>query len=380
MALSLMSRKSFNWNMKRILYIQSNFGLGGINRITAVKENYLVKHCYEIHNLNAQDRKGLPPEGMYDERIKMHYISGDKMNQLAGIPIVGHLLRFFYCRYMMLRVILGVNPDIIVVNMPFLEPASVVWLTFWKKRILEFHGWYNHPSITSLPLRERVYYTLTSPFYQMIALTQGEADKLEILTGHKSLYIPNSQYSFPSNISTCESKRVISMARFTSQKNLPGFLPLWRRVQERHPDWELHLYGEGPDEPKMREIVDDLHLTTVHIHPYTRNVEEEMLNSSIYVFPSIFEGFGLVLLESMSVGVPCVSYDCPFGPSEIIRDGEDGFLTEYNNPDAMIDKVLLLIGDESLRKEMGRKARENSLKSFNIDEIMGRWMKLFEEL
>lgn len=364
----------------RLLYIQCNFGLGGINRITSVKENYLVNHGFEVHNLNAQDQKGLPSEGMYDEKIMMHSISLAKLNHFLTIPFVGRLFRFVYYRWQLLRIIFSVNPDVIIVNMPKLEPVSVVWLSFWKRRVLEFHGWYNHPQVVRLPWKERFYYFLTSPFYQLVALTKGEADKLKMLTGCDARYIPNPQYSFPDQITSGENKRVVSMARFCSQKKLDAVIPYWKMIEESHPDWELHFYGKGPDEEKMRSAIVENHLKTVFIHPYTTDVAHEMAMASIYIFPSIFEGFGLVLLEAMSAGVPCVAYDCPFGPSEIIKDGEDGFITEYNNPQALMEKVLYLIEHEDMRKEMGRRARVNSLKGFNIDSVMNQWITLFKDL
>ncbi len=363
--------------MKKILYVQNQFGLGGINKITSVKENYLVNHGFEIHNLNAQDSRCLSPVGMYDEKIVMHSIPIDRLNKLTAIPVVGRILRLVYSRYQLLKIIYAINPDIIVATMPRLLPVLVVWLTCWKKHILEYHGWYNHPATTKISWKERAYHTLISPFCQLVALTKGEADKLKRLTGCNSLYIPNSQYSFPKLISNGESKRVVSMARFSPPKKLEDIIPYWRMIEDKHPDWELHLFGEGPDEPKMRTAISENNLKTVFIHPFTTHVEEEMAKASIYVFPSMFEGFGLVLLEAMSAGVPCVSYDCPYGPGEIIRNGEDGILSEYNNPKVFMENVLYLIEHDDIRKEMGKKARENSLKSFNIDAIMAQWMKIF---
>ena len=363
--------------MKKLLYIQSRFGQGGINKITSIKENYWVNHGYDVHNLNALNSEKLSPGGMYDERIKMHYISGNRLSRLARIVIIGRLLRFFYYRIKMLSIILRINPDVIIVTMPFLEPATVVWLTFWKMRILEFHGWYCNPAPRKMTIKERITFKIIFPFYKIVTLTKGEAEKMEHITGNNATFIPNPQYSFPTVASNCEKKRVVSMARFTFPKNLDAVLPYWSIIEDKHPDWELHLYGEGPDEPKMVEAIKDNNLKTVFIHPYTSKVIEEMTNSSIYILPSVFEGFGLALLESMSVGVPCVAYDCPFGPSEIINDGEDGFVTEYMNPKAMMEKVLYLIEHDDIRKEMGKKARENSLKSFNIDSIMAQWIKIF---
>ena len=363
--------------MKRILYIQNQFGLGGINKITSVKENYLVNHGLEVHNLNAQDSKCLSPEGMYDKKIVMHSISIERLNSLLSVPILGHICRYIYSRYQLLKEIYKINPDIIVETMPRLLPVTVVWLSFWKKHILEYHGWYNHPATTEISWKERAYHTLIKPFCQLVALTKGEADKLKKLTGCNALYIPDPQYSFPKLLSTGENKRVVSMARFSPQKKLEYIIPYWKMIEDKHPDWELHLYGQEPDEPKMRTAIAENNLKTVFIHPYTTHVEEEMAKASIYVFPSMFEGFGLVLLEAMSACVPCVSYDCPYGPSEIIKDGEDGILSEYNNPKVFMENVLYLIEHEDERKEMGRKARENILKSFNIDSIMAQWMKRF---
>lgn len=97
------------------------------------------------------------------------------------------------------------------------------------------------------------------------------------------------------------------------------------------------------------------------------------------LLPSRFEGWGLTLIESMSLGVPCIAYDCPFGPSDIICNGEDGFLTEYMNPDAMADKINYLIEHSEIRKQMGARARIN-VQRFNVDRIMGQWMTLFENL
>lgn len=363
--------------MQKLLFIQSKFDLGGINKVTAIKENYLVNHGYEVHNLNALDDENYKLQEMYDNKIVMHTIALKRLNKLLTVPIIGRVLRFLYYRYKMLQIIYMVNPNMIIVNMPRLEPVIVIWLSFWKRRILEFHGWYNSPSITNLPKQEYAYYILTSPFYKIVTLTKREAAKLKLLTGRCAESIPNplntaTQHSF----SSCDNKRVICMARFSPEKNLESIIPFWKTIENNCPGWELHLYGEGPNESMIRNAIIYNHLNTVHIHPYTNNIEEVLLQSSIYIMPSSNEGFPLALLEAMSAGIPCVAYDCPYGPSEIINNGEDGFVTEYKNPQIMFDKILYLIRYNNVRKEMGRKAREN-IQRYNLDKIMKQWMDLF---
>ena len=130
----------------------------------------------------------------------------------------------------------------------------------------------------------------------------------------------------------------------------------------------------------MRKAINENLLHNVFIHPYTNNVEKVLSNASIYILSSTHEGFPLVSLEAMASGLPCIAYDCPYGPGEIICDGEDGYLIDNINPKAMIDKVMYLIEHEDIRKEMGRKARKNSMNSFDTNQIMSKWIDLFEKL
>ena len=92
---------------------------------------------------------------------------------------------------------------------------------------------------------------------------------------------------------------------------------------------------------------------------------------------SRLEGFGMVLLEAMECGVPCVAYDCPVGPSEIIEDGYNGRLIKDGDSNAFVAATIELIENNSLQKEMGLKARHTSSK-FNINEIMNKWDLLFK--
>ena len=114
-------------------------------------------------------------------------------------------------------------------------------------------------------------------------------------------------------------------------------------------------------------------------HPVVSDIRQEYLKSSVFVFSSRFEGFGLALAEAMSVGVPPVSFACPCGPSDIIRDGEDGFLCKDGDCSQLADAICRLIENDELRKSMGQKAAQN-IRRFTTDNIMRQWNELFNEI
>ncbi len=177
-----------------------------------------------------------------------------------------------------------------------------------------------------------------------------------------------------------DQKKVLAIGRFAYQKGFDILINLWKNVDVKHPDWTLDIYGDGADKEKYSHLIAQLGLQDkVTLFPATSQVRETMLKYSILCFPSRYEGFGLVLAEAMECGLPCVAFDCPSGPAEIIRDGEDGFLVNLGDGDAYINRVNRLIENPQLRKDMGKLAYSN-IKRFSLDNIMSQWVALFENL
>jgi glycosyltransferase involved in cell wall biosynthesis len=116
-----------------------------------------------------------------------------------------------------------------------------------------------------------------------------------------------------------------------------------------------------------------------HLHGQITEVKREYLQSSLFVLPSRYEGFGLVLIEAMACGLPVVSFDCENGPRNIIRDGQNGFLVQPFDVDAFAERLLMLMRNEELRQKMGVEAHQSS-SQYQIENIALRWKSLFEEL
>jgi len=118
---------------------------------------------------------------------------------------------------------------------------------------------------------------------------------------------------------------------------------------------------------------------TINIMPFSHNIYEEYLKSSIFVLSSRYEGFGLVLIEAMSCGLPCVAFDCPHGPSDIIRDKEDGLIVENGNVEALANAICWMIEHNDERKAMGQRAKQD-IARYDIDTVMDIWNKFFSDI
>ena len=191
--------------------------------------------------------------------------------------------------------------------------------------------------------------------------------------------IPDPLSFVPDRISPLTSKRIIAVGRYHYQKGFDLLLRAWKLIETKCPDWQLAIYGQGNKEPYM-QLAHDLGLDMLRCHLYdpTSNIQQEYVNSSIFVFSSRYEGFGMVLVEAMACGLPVVSYACPCGPRDIISDGIDGFLVEKEDINALAHQLLLLINDEQERQAMSLAAQHKAA-TYHMDHIADRWQSLFEE-
>ena len=207
-----------------------------------------------------------------------------------------------------------------------------------------------------------------------------ERDKETWTELNNVVVIPNPSPFILSSTSIQTEKRVIAVARYSHEKGIDLLLKAWAEVEKQTDDWELDVYGDG-DISSYERMVDEMGIdcSRCQLHGRTDNVEYEYCHSSIAVCSSRFEGFGMVIVEAMACGLPVVSFDCPWGPSSIIKDGEDGIIVENGNPSALAQGILSLINDKNKRETMSEAARKNAQR-FSIDQIAEKWKRLFEEL
>ena len=211
---------------------------------------------------------------------------------------------------------------------------------------------------------------------QFIVLT--EEDKKAWAELPNISVIPDPLSFSPTQKSSLSVKRVIAVGRYVYQKGFDLLLQAWATIERQYPDWQLAVFGDGnrtPYEQQMKELgIDD---SRCHLYGPTTDIQQEYVNSSLFAFSSRFEGFGMVLVEAMACGLPVVSFDCPCGPKDIVRDSEDGILVENGNIELLAMSLSKMMRDEALRQAMSKAALKN-VQRFRIEQIAEQWRNIFE--
>ncbi|MFE1950702.1 glycosyltransferase family 4 protein [Streptomyces sp. NPDC059524] len=200
------------------------------------------------------------------------------------------------------------------------------------------------------------------------------------LPGVRILAVPNIVP--PADVPPSDgSSRIIAAAgRLAPGKRYDLLLEAFAAVAAKEPDWELRIYGGGPQEARLRDLVGGLGLTgRARLMGAVSPIEPEFARASIVVSASDAESFGMTLVEAMRCGVPVVSTDAPLGPAEIITDGVDGRLVPLGDTRALAEAIVALIEDAPARRAMGTAALASAHR-FDPAPIVSRYALLFAEL
>lgn len=369
----------------RILYVTDALAIwGGIERVLSDKMNYLVReYGYDVHVTTA-DQGGNPIPFSLDERIivKDLNIRFHQQYQYHGIKrwLKYRELEKLY-RNRLASYIEEISPDVISCIRDGCTSA-VLDLNFSIPVIFESHAMYKDVEFENSTFLHRLSIYKGRKKYKrldrIVTLTQGDADDWKRVC-KKTCVIPNMVHLNESGrYSQCKVKRAIFAGRFDLQKDVDSLAKIWALVQQRHPDWILDVYGNGDLKPHFEEVVSDKKLN-VRVYPAVSDILVKFIESSILLMTSLYEPFGLVLVEAMSCGLPVIAFDCPYGPSDIINDGKDGYLVQDRNIEAYSDRVCQLMENDRVRQDMGRAAVRSSQR-YKAENIMPQWNQLFEEL
>ncbi|WP_395045366.1 glycosyltransferase family 4 protein [Flavobacterium sp.] len=363
--------------MKKLLYITNGInGAAGLERVLSVKASYLAdKLNYEVHILTLNNgNTNLFYE--FSDKIIHHNI------QVSGNPI--HYVKSYLSGIK--SIVKQLNPNIILVCDDGLKAFFLP--LFLSKKIPLIYERHVSKNIVFAQnsgiidkLKANIQFGLMNflapKFKKFVVLTEENRKEWK----SKNVVVISNPLSFyPNENSSLQNKKVIAVGKQSHQKGYDRLLQSWKIVIEKHPDWQLEIYGKFDANQKLDELATQLEIkNNILFFEPIANIEQKYLESSIYAMSSRYEGFGMVLIEAMACGVPCVSFNCPYGPSDIIEDKIDGFLVNNDDYKAFANKLILLIENKELRDMMGKNAKEN-VKRFLPEVILQQWDELFKSL
>ncbi|WP_300672938.1 glycosyltransferase family 4 protein [Soonwooa sp.] len=378
--------------MKLLYCIPSLSTSGGTERILFEKINFLISHNIDIIVVTTEGINEKPFFSI-DSRIKIVELNinfnSNFKDKLYRKYINTHKKLIEY-KAKLEQILVSESVDICI-STGAKEIEFLYKLKMNCKKICELHFSQEYRKQAYLSRNLNLFWKFIGDYRTKLFIKQTQGlDALVVLTkeDEKTWRLTNANVIQIYNFSAIESEKVaklnnkvvIAVGRLTEQKGLDRLIQAWSLVSKKNKDWILKIYGTGELEDELKYQARSLNLVnSISFEGQTKNITEKILDSSIFALSSRYEGFPLVLLESITCGVPIVSFDCKTGPNEIIINDDCGILVQDSNIEKFAEALDALMCDFHLRVDKGSAAKITSAK-FSKPFIMNEWIQLFNKL
>jgi GalNAc-alpha-(1->4)-GalNAc-alpha-(1->3)-diNAcBac-PP-undecaprenol alpha-1,4-N-acetyl-D-galactosaminyltransferase len=360
----------------RIALLTSSLNLGGAERAASGLCNAWADRGDQV-TLIATFSGGGKPFYPISPNVELIFLA-----DVVGVKRV-NVLSYLERLHMLRRLLVARRPDLIVSFLPNVNIAAVLSSAFLKIPVIicERSDPPSDHRIHILDVLRRLIYR----FADMLTVqTDGVVPKVRSMyPGLKAVHVvPNGlppEIMFYRKRCAGERKILLSLGRLSAEKQVSKLLDAYFALAPTFKEWDLHIYGDGPERPALERKIREARLEErVLLKGPTSEPWQVMADADAFVLVSRYEGFPNALLEAMGIGLPCVAFDCPSGPRELMRDGEAGRLIALDDRDALVASLKELMGDAPLRSSLGRRAREEVSSRYSFAAVLARWDQLFQ--
>lgn len=362
--------------MKKICFLSGDITRsGGMERVGLIIANKLANmpSKYEVHILSLRNASKNSFFSI-DKKIKSKSMFGDeKVSYFRNyFKVVSHIRKYIKDN----KIDILIDVDVI------LSLFSISATRFTRTKLI---SWEHFNYYANLGVRYRDWARKLASKFSDVIITLTDEDtgyyqqnlnpKALVHTIYNPIIIEASDKEY-----SVDSKIILSAGRLTHQKGFDYLIDVANIVFAKHPNWKWLILGEGIEREKLENKIAELNLSNhVILEGRVSNIDDYYDKAAMFVLTSRYEGFGLVLTEAKSHKLPCVSFKCKAGPSEIVLNKVNGFLVDCFDIEEMADRVCELIENKELRKEFSDRTLEDTEK-FDIENIIDNWTNLLETL
>lgn len=381
----------------RIIYLLKSFAAkGGEERVMADKMNYLSEHGYQITLLTYEQGEHKLAYPLHP--TIRHYDLDTRFFTITKEPIAKKIFHLLVLRKIFVKrlkdKIREIQPDLLISTIIPLKNVNLLVKVKKETSIniwLESHLAYK-ATIRATDFNKNSFKYYIAKLYDrwnlkaiqhcdcLITLTNGDAEHWKNFCQNVKV-IPNPITYIPKELTHYKTPhRIIAVGRLHAQKGFDLLIQAFSLIANSIPDWYLDIYGHGIEEQHLKELIHSKNLgNRIFLKGVTDHIFEEYQKSQFFVLSSRYEGWGLVLLEAMACGIPCVSFRCDYGPEDIIKNKVDGLLVEDGNIQEMANKILWMATHPKEQNEMGKEARKKT-QLYNKETIMSLWVKMLDDI
>lgn len=344
---------------------------GGAEKVSCAIASFLVSKGHKVELLTMSNESATYP---LDKRVSRYCLlkESERKNFLLN-----NIIRF--ARFV--KYLLGYKPDVYLAMLPrnIITMLSMKFLTSAKVIAAE--------RATPASYKQKIQKKLLSLASKADGWVFQTNEQKDWYTSRTSLdnpiVIPNAINTdvLKQGESVDRSKTIVSAGRLTDQKNHELLINAFARIAEKHSDYNLMIYGEGPNRKKLSNQISRLNLNNrVFLHGYSSDVVSSVSKSSLFVLSSDFEGMPNALMEAMAMGVPSISTDCGGGGAKFLIENEkNGLLVPIGDVDALASAMDRVLSDRAFSEKISKNAR-TLCKTLAPDVIYGQWERFLDEI
>lgn len=344
----------------RLVFLEGDMSrAGGTERMTAILANALSRnHSVSIFDLHGTGTSFFELEDA---------VSYQTLPQKHPRSAIRSMLRKSGA-----DIIINVDPGMAIYGIPASMGMNTKVITW------EHSNFYNNWGSRWFPYIRRFAAQFSDA---VVVLTKQDKQNYEeaIAHCHRIVVIGNPVEPYETSYET-ESKILLSAGHLSPIKRFSLIPDIGKFVFARHPDWQWHIYGEGPERTLIEKKICQYGLEkNIILAGLAKSMDKAYRTAAVYVMTSEMEGLPMVLLEAKSYRLPIVSFDIMTGPAEIVRDSVNGYLVESGSIAAMAERICKLIEQPSLRRQFSD-ATVLDMEKFEKRGIIEQWEKLFSDL